>query len=94
MINVLIVDDNVERIREITSCISDDSTKIEYETTKNEALNKFSTNQYELAIIDIMLPNTMEQINPDRTAGIDLIKDLEKRKNIKRNRQTHILELK
>lgn len=83
MINVLIVDDNVERIREITSCISDDSTKIEYATTKNEALNKFSTNQYDLAIIDIMLPNTMEQINPDRTAGIDLIKDLEKRKNIK-----------
>ena len=37
MVNVLIVDDNLTRVREITATISADGVSIEYVTTKNEA---------------------------------------------------------
>ncbi len=82
MVNIIIVDDNIERIREIISSIPKDSAKVEYSTTKNEALNKFSSSQYDLAIIDIMLPDTIGQVNPNKSAGIELLKDIEKRRNI------------
>ena len=83
MIKVLIVDDNVERIREIASCIDNGMCSIDYVTTKNEALCQLELNQYDLAIIDIMLPENISSLNPSKTGGIDLITDIEKRVRIK-----------
>lgn len=43
MINILFVDDNLERIRSIKSTLPKGKVKIEYVTTKNEALRKFAS---------------------------------------------------
>lgn len=83
MAKILIVDDNLERSREITSVIENFDNHIEYATTKNEALCKFEQEQYDLAIIDIMLPQNMSELNPSVTAGIELIEDIGKRKRVK-----------
>ena len=82
MVNVLIVDDNVARVREITAVISMEGVNIEYVTTKNEALCKLESAEYDLAIIDIMLPENLSSLNPERTAGVELIKDISKRKRV------------
>ena len=73
MIEVLIIDDNLTRIREINAFIPNNLANIEHVTTKNDALRKLTESQYDLAIIDIMLPNTMSELNPNKSAGIELI---------------------
>lgn len=65
MINILFVDDNLERIRSIKSTLPKGKVKIEYVTTKNEALRKFASQIYDLAIIDIMLPDNLDAQNPN-----------------------------
>lgn len=83
MIKILLVDDNIERVRELVACINTDLCSIKYVTTKNEALCEFEKTQYDLAIIDVMLPENLSSMNPSKTGGIDLIKDLPKRPKIK-----------
>lgn len=79
MINILFVDDNLERIRSIKSTLPKGKVKIEYVTTKNEALRKFASQIYDLAIIDIMLPDNLDAQNPNQKAGIELIQAFDKR---------------
>ncbi len=82
MVDILIVDDNTSRPREIMSIINDLPVDVDYVTTKNDALCKLEKKEYDLAIIDIMLPENLSAIDPEKTAGVELIKDIAKRKNI------------
>lgn len=79
MIHVLIIDDDNERIRKIAAVVKEDSINVEYVMTKNEALCKLEEKEYDLVIIDIMLPENIDSVNPQPTAGIDVIKDIYQR---------------
>lgn len=79
MINILIIDDDNDRIRKIAAAVKGDSINVEYVMTKNEALCKLEENEYDLVIIDIMLPENIDSVNPQPTAGIDIIKDIYQR---------------
>ena len=80
MVSILFVDDNLDRIRSIKSTLPKGKVKIEYVTTKNEALSQFANKIYDLAIIDIMLPDNLDAQNPNQKAGIELIKAFDRRK--------------
>lgn len=80
MIKVLFVDDNNERIRSITAVLPHDKVQIEYVTTKNEALKSVAEKTFDLAIIDIMLPNTLDEPYPNKNAGVELINDFQRRR--------------
>lgn len=82
MISVLIIDDDNERIRKIAASIKGDDIKVEYVMTKNEALCRLEEAKYDLVIIDIMLPENIDSVNPQPTAGIDIIKDISQRTKI------------
>ncbi len=82
MIRVLIIDDDNERIRKIAASIKGDDINVEYVMTKNEALCRLEEIKYDLVIIDIMLPENIDSVNPQPTAGIDVIKDIYQRAKI------------
>lgn len=82
MISVLIIDDNNERIRKIAASINGDDINVEHVMTKNEALCRLEETKYDLVIIDIMLPENIDSVNPQPTAGIDIIKDIYQRAKI------------
>lgn len=80
MITILFVDDNLERIRSIRSVLPKDKVQTEYVTTKNEALKRVAEKNYDLAIIDIMLPNTLDEPYPNKNAGVELINEFQQRR--------------
>ena len=80
MITILFVDDNLERIRSIRSVLPKDKVQTEYVTTKNEALKRVAEKNYDLAIIDIMLPNTPDEPYPNKNAGVELINEFQRRR--------------
>lgn len=80
MVKILFVDDNFERITSIVSTLPPDKVECDYVATKNEALKKLTQKQYDLAIIDIMLPNNLSESNPNRQAGVELIQSFQRRK--------------
>ena len=84
MVNVLIVDDENSRIREICAAIAVEGVNIDYATTKNEALRKMTASQYDLAIIDIMLPNDAKTVIPSKDGGVDLLTKIESTRRIKK----------
>lgn len=79
MIKVLCVDDNLDRVRSISSIMPKDKVFFEYVTTKNEAMRKFGTEKIDLAIIDIMLPDNLDSDTPNKQGGKELIEQLNKR---------------
>lgn len=79
MINILIIDDDNDRIRKIAAAVKGDDINVEHVMTKNEALCKLEEKEYDLVIIDIMLPENIDSVNPQPTAGIDIIKDIYQR---------------
>ena len=82
MVNVLIVDDENSRTREICAEITIVGVNIDYATTKNEALRKMTATQYDLAIIDIMLPNDTKTVIPSKDGGVDLLTQIESTRRI------------
>ena len=84
MVNVLIVDDENSRTREICAEITIVGVNIDYATTKNEALRKMTATQYDLAIIDIMLPNDAKTVIPSKDGGVDLFTQIESTRRIKK----------
>lgn len=79
MIKVLCVDDNLDRVRSISSIMPKDKVLFDYVTTKNEAMRKFGIERIDLAIIDIMLPDNLDSDTPNKKGGIELIEQLPKR---------------
>lgn len=84
MVNILIVDDDNSRIREIFAEIAVDGVDIDDATTKNEALRKMTAMQYDMAIIDIMLPNDAKTVSLSKDGGLDLITQIENTRKIKK----------
>ena len=85
MINVLLVDDNDIRMRTLYSYIESlNDVKIDAVSTKKDALIFMESTIYDLAIIDIMLPENMSTIDPSKTAGTELINDIESLNRIKK----------
>lgn len=82
MINILIIDDDNNRIRKIAAVVKGDGIDVVHVMTKNEALCKLEETEYDLVIIDIMLPENIDSVNPQPTAGIDIIKDIYQRSKI------------
>lgn len=79
MIKVLCVDDNLDRVRSISSIMPKDKVLFDYVTTKNEAMRKFGIERIDLAIIDIMLPDNLDSETPNKKGGTELIEQLAKR---------------
>jgi CheY-like chemotaxis protein len=61
-----------------------DGVNIDYATTKIEALRQMTASQYDLAIIDIMLPNDPKTLLPSKDGGIDLLTQIETTRKIKK----------
>lgn len=78
MIRILFVDDDIDRSQEMTQILNDNeiNNECEYSTTKNDALNKLSLKQYDLVIIDLMLPNSMSVRGKSATAGIEILNEI------------------
>ena len=78
MIRILFVDDDNERARELTAmldeyCISHMS---DYATSRDSALRLLSCNQYDLVVVDIILPDNMAKVNLSKYAGKDILNDI------------------
>lgn len=85
VIKVLLVDDNDIRARTLYSSIETlNDVKIDTATTKKDALLYMENTIYDLVIIDVMLPENMSTIHPSKTAGIELINDIESLHRIKK----------
>ena len=76
MVKILLIDDDNVRTRTITSCVKDIDIHVEAATTKQHALELMSRVQFDLVIIDIMLPENSSAITPSKYAGMELIDDI------------------
>ncbi|MBE6742325.1 MAG: response regulator [Ruminococcaceae bacterium] len=76
MIRILIIDDSIERSQELTNILSKNQIDCycDYCITKEEALKKLHLNQYDLVLLDIMLPDTMSKKGISDLAGLDILK--------------------
>ena len=77
MVNVLIVDDDNKRTREITAEISLESVVVDVAITKKDAMRKMGAIQYDLVILDIMLPDDLKTVILSEDAGVDLLCQIE-----------------
>ena len=84
MVKILIVDDDNQRIREISAEISRDNVIIENATTKNDAKRMMGATQYDLVLLDIMLPDDATTVTLTRDAGVDLLTQIENVRSIKK----------
>lgn len=82
MIKVLIVDDDPIRPRKIASAIKDENVETKHVLTYNDALLEMRRNNYDFAIIDIVLPKNIETIELDKNAGISILNDIKSIKKI------------
>ena len=75
MVNILIVDDDLARVRQIAAHIDSVglNTTCCNATTKKEAVIKMINQQFELVIIDIILPEKMTSTDFSDNAGIELL---------------------
>lgn len=78
MIRILFVDDSLDRVRTLISYLNENKIEINYEhvSTKEDALRKMAQNQYDMVLIDIMLPTSLSTIEISKLAGVELIKSI------------------
>ena len=78
MIRILFIDDNIERTQEIASWLGEYQIEndSEFAVTKDDALRKLSCNQYDLVIVDIVLPESIKTIGVSQSAGLDIVKEI------------------
>lgn len=78
MIRMLFIDDNIERTQEIASWLDEFNIEntCEYAITKNEALQKLSSHQYDLVIVDIVLPESIKTPGISQSAGLDIVNEI------------------
>lgn len=84
MIKILIVDDDTTRTRDLYSVIENENVHIDIATTERDALKHMSSTQYDLALLDILLPNDQKTIIPNKDAGLDLLNQIQQVKGIKK----------
>lgn len=92
MIKILIVDDNVDKVRHIVQAISKvnglNVNDITFETNAHSAKKRLEQFGYDLMILDIALPNTMDSA-PVRNGGILLLEEIIERDHYKK--PTHVI---
>lgn len=78
MIRILFIDDNIERTQEIASWLSEYKIEntCEFAITKDDALRKLSCDQYDLVIVDIVLPESMKTPGVSQSAGLDIVNEI------------------
>lgn len=84
MVKILIVDDDNQRTREISAEISIEGTEVNCATTKKDAMRMMSTTEYDLLLMDIMLPDDSKTVTLTKDAGVDLLTQIENVKAIKK----------
>ena len=84
MVKVLIVDDDNSRTRDLYSVIETENVIIDTATTERDALKLMSYTQYDLALLDILLPNDQKTKFPNKDAGLDLLNQIQKLIGIKK----------
>lgn len=84
MVNVLIIDDDNARIREICSEMPTENISVDGATTKNEALRKMTECKYDLVVLDLMLPNDVKTLKPSQDGGVELLNQIENTTRIKK----------
>lgn len=72
---ILLVDDNIERIRSISSKLPDYCVS-EYVTSKKEALERLSKKFYDLVIVDLIIPEDIKKEPPSAEHGRSLIETI------------------
>jgi nucleoside phosphorylase/CheY-like chemotaxis protein len=82
MVKILIVDDENSRVREICAEIDIDGVNIDLATTKIDGIRRMTETQYDLVIIDIMLPADAKTVMPSKKGGIELIHQIEATRRI------------
>ena len=78
MVRILFIDDNIERIQQISSWLTENNIECEteYSMTKDDALRKLTKTQYDLVLVDIVLPNNMSTIGLSNFAGMEIINEI------------------
>lgn len=95
MISILIIEDNLDKLRnisrEITSIPSITVENITHASTLIDARNLLRTHTYDLLILDIMIPNRIDQM-PLKDGGLHLLQELNDRPEIF-NMPSHIIAI-
>lgn len=78
MIRILIIDDNIDRMQQIVSWINEYEIEFSYDyvITKEDAIKKLSVEQYDLVLVDIVLPNTISKPGISSSAGLEIINEI------------------
>ncbi len=78
MIRILFIDDNIERTQEIICWLDEYNIEsiCEHAITKDEALRKLSCLQYDLVVVDIILPESIKNPGFSSSAGLDIINEI------------------
>lgn len=84
MTKVLIIDDDNQRTREICSEIKKDNLDIEVASNKHDALTKMTHTQFDLVILDIMLPDDNMTVALSNGGGVALLNEIETTRMIKK----------
>lgn len=79
---IIIVDDNIDKISQITKSIFEISSTITVDSVEDiqTAILEFKKNRYELAIIDILLPVKKDD-KLESNGGMILVNEIERQKN-------------
>ncbi len=84
MIRILFVDDNIERTQEMICTL--DEYKIshisDYAISKDDALRKLSCNQFDLVVVDIILPDNLRTPGLSNSAGKEILNEISYGRNI------------
>lgn len=76
MYNILIVDDNIEKINILMDSIyefDDQNIYIEYELEYKNACKKLENQRYDLLILDIQLPSVEHRVEVEKKGGVQLL---------------------
>lgn len=78
MIRILFIDDNIERAQQISSWLEEYNIECEsvYSITKDDAIRNLTKTQYDLVLVDIVLPDNMRTTGLSASAGVEIINEI------------------
>lgn len=87
MIRILFIDDDLTRSQELSELMTKyniNCSECDYVQTKVDALKLLCAKQYDLIVIDIMLPDSMSKVGISENAGIEILKAIHHDSKIKK----------
>ena len=79
---VLIVDDNTDKIKEITKVFNKKNWEIDTSTGSVEAMKKLKETEYDLLILDLIIPKKIGVDDVNLKNSIDLLERIKKGKGL------------